>query len=443
MQERRPRASDAATGEGAQKFSPGYSNYVLTVLFFVYVFNLLDRNILAILLDPIKEELGASDTAMGFLTGFAFAVFYTFAGIPIARLADRGVRRSIIAAGLAGWSVMTALCGVVQTFGQLALARIGVGVGEAAGTPPAHSLISDYFPLERRATAISIYNTGISVGVMLGLLAGGWVNEFFGWRVAFFVVGGPGLLFALVVRFTIREPPRGMSETVPVDASSDSLRDVARFLIRLRSFVLYSIGMGLTAFGAYGFLTWVPAFMGRVHGMGTGEIGTWIGIETGVAGAIGAVLGGVLADRLGRRDVRWYLWVPSLGLACYLPFVIPFLLVDDPTLALIFYFPSVLVSSVTLGPIIVLTHSLVKVRMRALASAVLLFLLNIIGMGAGPQFVGILNDLLNPTVGAEAVRYSLLAVAVAKVLAITLFLLAARTLHADMKAKDELAGPSR
>ena len=184
VQETRPSASDAATGEGAQKFSPGYSNYVLSVLFFVYVFNLLDRNILAILLDPIKEELGASDTAMGFLTGFAFAVFYTFAGIPIARLADRGVRRSIIAAGLAGWSVMTALCGVVQTFGQLALARIGVGVGEAAGTPPAHSLISDYFPLERRATAISIYNTGISVGVMLGLLAGGWVNEFFGWRAA-------------------------------------------------------------------------------------------------------------------------------------------------------------------------------------------------------------------------------------------------------------------
>ncbi len=219
MRDSLPSTPAPETGAEAANSSRGYANYVLAVLFTVYVFNLLDRNILAILLDPIKAELGASDTQMGFLTGFAFAVFYTFAGVPIARLADRGVRRSIIAAGLSVWSLMTALCGVVQSFPQLALARIGVGVGEAAGTPPAHSLISDYFPLERRATAISIYNSGISVGVMLGLLAGGWINQFFGWRAAFFVVGGPGLLFALVVRFTIKEPPRGMSETVPVDAS--------------------------------------------------------------------------------------------------------------------------------------------------------------------------------------------------------------------------------
>ena len=276
---------------------------------------------------------------------------------------------------------------------------------------------------------------------MFGLLVGGWINEFFNWRVAFLVVGIPGLVFALVVRFTIREPPRGLSEATPVDASTDSVRDVALFLLRRRSFVLFALAMGLSAFSAYGFGTWVPAFLGRVHGMGSGAIGTWLGIEAGLGGALGALLGGVLADRLGARDPRWYLWIPALGLVLYIPFVIPFLLVEDPVVALICYFPAVVFASTGLGPVIVLTHSLVKVRMRALASAILLFLLNIIGMGAGPQIVGVLNDLLHPTLGNEAVRYSLLIVTMSKLVAIALFLLATRTLLADLKAKDELVPP--
>ena len=185
--------------------SQRYARYVLFVLFVVYIFNFIDRQILSILIDPIKEDLGVSDTAMGFLTGLAFAVFYTVAGIPIARLADRGVRRTIIAVGLAVWSLMTALSGAAQSFVQLALARVGVGVGEAACSPPAHSLISDYFPPEKRATAISFYNSGISIGVMFGYLAGGWIVQFFNWRVAFLVVGLPGILMAVVIRLTIRE----------------------------------------------------------------------------------------------------------------------------------------------------------------------------------------------------------------------------------------------
>jgi MFS family permease len=419
-------------------FTPAYSNYVLGVLFVVYVFNFIDRQILSILLDPIKAELGATDTQMGFLTGFAFAVFYTVAGIPIARIADKGPRRTLIAVGLTVWSGMTAVCGLVTSFAQLAAARIGVGVGEAAGSPPAHSLISDYFPPERRATAIAIYSSGINVGVMLGYLLGGWINEFFNWRTAFFVVGIPGVIFAFVVRFTIREPPRGHSETTPADDSTNTLGEVFRFMFSLRSFRYLSVATGLSAFSAYGFGAWVPAYLGRVHGMGTGEMGTWLGIENGVAGVLGTVLGGRLADRYGAKDVRWYMWVSVVSLLFYAPFVYGFLLMDNPRIGLVLYFPAIFFASMYLGPSIAITHSLVKLRMRALASAILFFMLNMIGMGLGPQIVGILNDWLEPQFGIEAVRYSLAISATSKFLAIALFLMAARSLKEDLKAKDRL-----
>src|SRR5262245_55990639 len=193
-----------------------YPYYVLGVLFVVYIFNFIDRQILAILLQPIKEDLKISDTALGFLTGFAFAVFYTFAGLPLARLADRWVRRSLIAISIALWSVMTATSGLARGFSDLALARIGVGIGEAGATPPAHSLLSDYFPPEKRATALALYASGVPVGVGLGFWLGGWINDTYGWRMAFFVIGLPGVVMALIVRLTVREPIRGMSEHQPV-----------------------------------------------------------------------------------------------------------------------------------------------------------------------------------------------------------------------------------
>ncbi len=426
----------------AEQFSAGYSRYVLGVLFLVYVFNFIDRQILAILVDPIKEELGASDTQMGFLTGFAFAVFYTGFGIPIARWADRGVRRSIIAVGLTVWSVMTALCGLAQNFFQLALARIGVGIGEAAGSPPAHSLISDYFPPERRAAALSIYNIGIPVGVALGYLAGGWMVEFFDWRAAFFVVGLPGVLLAVVMRFTVREPTRGQSEAAGADTGSYSLGEVIRFLASLPSFLLLAVASGIASLTAYGFGAWVPAFLGRVHGMGSGEIGTWMGIETGIGGALGMVVTGIAADRLARRDPRWYAWIGGLTIAVYFPFMVVFLLLDRPIPAILSYFVVLTLGTVYLGPAIAMTHALVTVRMRALASSILLFILNLIGMGLGPQMVGFLNDALAPRYGIESIRYSLLWVGMAKLLAMVLFLLAARYVVRDLKAKGRLgSGP--
>jgi predicted MFS family arabinose efflux permease len=414
--------------------SRAYANYVLGVLVVVYVFNFIDRQILAVLLDPIKADLHASDTAMGFLTGLAFALFYTVAGIPIARWADSGVRRTIIAIGLFTWSAMTVCSGLARNFLQLALARIAVGVGEAAGSPPAHSLLSDYFPPERRATALSIYSSGIYIGVMFGYLAGGWLSELFSWRVAFFVVGAPGVLMALIVRFTVREPVRGGSERTPVDAGRDQLGEVARFLLGKRTFVLAAVAAGLTAFTGYGFGAWVPAFLGRVRGMSPGEIGTWIGLTNGIGGAAGSVLGGWLADRLARRDVRWYLWVPAWSTLLALPLAIPFLLVPDRAIALGFFFPYTFFGSFFLGPVLAMNYLLVKVRMRALASAILLFILNLIGLGGGPQVVGVLNDVLAPRFGGEAVLYSLMIVNAMSIVAVLLYFLAGQTLRRDLPA---------
>ncbi len=413
-----------------------YANYVLGLLFLVYVFNFIDRQILSILLEDIKAELGVSDTAMGFLTGIAFALFYTVAGLPIARWADHGSRRTIIALGLAVWSVMTAASGLVRSFGQLVIARVGVGVGEAAGSPPAHSLIADYFPPERRATALSIYNMGINVGILFGFLAGGWINEFFGWRLAFFVVGLPGIALALLVRFTIREPPRGISEGITQDEPAEPIGKVFQFLWSLRSFRHLAFAGGLHAFAGYGFAQWTPTFLRRVYDLSSGEAGTWLGLVIGLGGAVGSLVGGVIADRKARDDSRWYMWVPAISSISTVPFVVGFLLVDSFLLSMALYTPAVILGAMWLGSCLAATQGMVKLRMRAVASAILFLILNLIGLGLGPQAVGMLNDALAGRFGDEAVRYSLLIANFTTAWAAVHFAIAARTLKDDLRAKE-------
>ncbi len=425
--------SDPARGSAAPPVSQGYARYVLGVLFVVYVFNFVDRQILSILLEPIKRDLGASDTAMGFLSGIAFALFYTTAGIPIARWADTGTRRSVIALGLAVWSAMTALSGLARSFAQLALARVGVGIGEAACSPPAHSLIADYFPPERRATALAIYSMGIHVGILVGFLAGGWINEYFGWRQAFFVVGLPGIALALVVRLSVAEPARGMAEGRAAEEQPPPVAEVLGFLWRRRSFRHLSLAAALSSFAGYGAATWSPAFLIRVHQMGTGEVGTWLGLITGLAGAGGALLGGALGDRAGRADQRWYLWLPAAATLLGVPFAAAFFLWPQAHQALLFLIPSTLAGAMWLGPTFSVTQGLARLRMRAVASAILLFVINLIGLGLGPQSVGILNDHVFADRGPEAVRYSLVSVVVVMNLWAGLhFLLAARSLREDL-----------
>ena len=422
-------------GGGDAPVSRSRANYVLAILVIVYVFNFVDRQILSILLQPIKDELQVSDTAMGFLTGFAFALFYTFAGIPIARWSDRGTRRTIIAIGLAVWSAMTAASGLARSFVQLAIARVGVGVGEAAASPAAHSMISDLYPPERRATALAIYTMGANLGILLGMILGGWLNELFNWRVAFFVVGLPGLAMALIVRFTVPEPPRGQSEGAAATAGDlPSTGEVFEYMWGMRSFRHVSGAAALYAFAGYGFTIWAPTFLIRVHGMSTGEVGTWFGLIAGIGGAAGALLGGALCDRLGARDARWTMWVPAIGAVLGIPPLVAFLLWPTAMGALLFYIPAIVFSAFYVGPTFSTTQTLAKLRMRALASAFILFVINLVGLGLGPQMVGILNDVLAGSFDDEAIRYSLLIVAVTNLWGVVHSLLAARTLRADLEA---------
>ena len=389
-------------------FSPAARQYALGVLVVVYTFNFIDRQILSILLEPIKQDLGLSDSALGLLTGFAFALFYATLGIPIARYADKGNRRNLIALALAIWSAMTALSGIAQNFWQLLAARIGVGVGEAGCSPPAHSMIADYFPAHKRATALGIYSLGIPVGILFGFLAGGWLNEFFGWRVAFFVVGVPGILLAILVRYTLREPARGMAEGRVDQVEQPGIKETFQFMWRKRSFRHLAFGGALTAFVGYGVVTWVPSFLIRSHGMETGEVGTWLGLILGIPGGIGIALGGYMADKLGARDTRWYLWIVSVALLAGVPFAFGVYLSDSALAALLFLIMPIALGNFYQATTFSQTQGLATLRMRSVAAAVLLFILNIIGLGAGPQAVGIVSDLLNPTYGQESLRYSLL-----------------------------------
>ena len=389
-------------------FSAATRRYVLSILVVVYTFNFIDRQILSILLEPIKNELQVSDTALGALSGFAFALFYATLGIPIARLADRSSRRSLIAVALAIWSGMTALSGIAQNYWQLLAARIGVAVGEAGCSPPAHSLIADYYPAHQRATALGIYSLGIPFGILFGFIAGGWIEQFFGWRVAFFVVGLPGLALAVIFWLTVREPPRGLAEGRVVSAEQPSVKEAFNYLWKKKSFRHLATGGALTAFVGYGLTTWAPSFLSRSHEMSSGEIGTWLGLILGIPGGIGIVLGGVLADRFGSRDTRWYLWIVTVALVLSTPFSLAVFLSPTATGALLFLMLPVLLGNFYQATTFSQTQGLVPLGMRAVAAAVLLFIINIIGLGLGPQAVGIVSDLLKPEYGDDSIRYSLM-----------------------------------
>jgi MFS family permease len=430
-----PQPPEAAK-DTAPVVSDLYAYYVLFVLFIVTIFNYIDRQILAILLQPIKEDLQVSDTAMGFLTGFAFAAFYTFAGLPLARLADRWVRRSLIAISLATWSAMTAASGLARGFTDLAIARIGVGIGEAGGSPPAQSLLMDYFPPEKRATALSIFACGVYIGVGLGFWLGGWINDAFGWRTAFFVVGLPGVVMALVVRFTVRELPRGLREQQAVSVRQYSVRETWQFFTSLTTGRRISLAAAFQAFAAYGLGTWIPAFFIRVHHLTPGEVGLWMSWIVAIGGGLGTFAGGWLADRWIRSEPRARVYVSMIGVLLSIPFHVASLLLADYRLALLCGLPANLFGTFWMGPSLAIIQDLVPPTMRATAAAVYLFIVTIIGLGAGPQAVGILNDWIGTP---DAVRYSLLASVVVMSLSAGFFYWrAGKSLVQDVEAKTRL-----
>ncbi len=414
-------------------YSKRYKGYVLLILTGVYTFNFIDRQILVILQESIKSELGLSDTQLGLLTGLTFALFYVTLGIPIARFADKSNRRNIVAWSLAIWSLMTAVSGLVTNFTQLLLARIGVGIGEAGGSPPSHSIISDYFPPERRATALSIYSTGIYIGILFGYLAGGWIDQYFGWRMAFFVLGFPGIIYALLLLFTVKEPPKGFSDKAKlIETPELSFVEVVKVLLSKRTFIFLALAAGLNTFNTYGVGNFFPPFLARVHGMEVSIIGTWMGIVVGFGGIIGTFSGGYFADRLGVNDIKWYFYLPILAGIIGIPFSIFQIFLGSTTLVLMSHFMTALLTAVYLGPCIAATHNLVNAKMRALASAVFFLVLNLIGLGFGPLTYGFLSDLLTPTFGNESLRWAFCFSFIPAAISMVLFYYAAQNFEKDM-----------
>ncbi|MDG2278315.1 MAG: MFS transporter [Pseudomonadales bacterium] len=428
----------------SEKYTPRYRNYALGVLLLGYIVNFVDRSILAILLEPIKIELALSDTQLGLLGGLAFALFYATLGIPIAALADRWSRVKVLSISMVIWSAMTALCGLASGFWTLLIARIGVGIGEAGASPPSHSLISDYFPIETRATALSIYALGIPIGSMVGNFVGGWGAEELGWRMTFYLVGVPGILIAFLLLATLREPPRGMSEKVqPTEADAadkaPSMKEVFRFLWAKRSFRHIGFAAGLHAFVGYGAGTWNAPFLIRSHEMPITEVGSWLALIAGI-GAIGTFGGGFLGDQLSKRydDRRWYLWVSGIATIVMVPFQFVAYLYSDLVAVIPCLFVVSILGGMYLGPSFAMTQALVSLRMRAVASALLLFMLNIIGMGLGPYVVGVLSDAFGPAYGISSLRYALCIAVLANIWATVHYFCGAKMLRKDLEDTEAL-----
>lgn len=398
----------------SQQFTPRYRNYVLFILTCGYVLNFVDRQVMTILLEPIKAEFGASDTQMGLISGLAFALFYATLGVPVARLADRWSRRNVLAISMATWSAVTAACGMAGSFWQLALLRVGVGIGEAGGTPPSQSLLTDYFPKERRALAQGVLATAPNIGVLVGLFGGALIAEAFGWRTVFFVFGVPGVGLALLLFFTVKEPIKVKPQGLEADRS---MMSALSGIIRLPSFFMIALGVGFAAIPGYGLGVWSPSFLVRVHGMSLVDAGLWLGIIGLSGGTLGTILSGVLADRLALRDNRWQLWIPAVGLMVALPLQALFLLWPASAVftiagktapvALVFMGLSSVFACFWIAPSYAAVQNLVPSHWRTQASALLLLVFNLLGLGLGPLLVGMLSDGLS-SFGAASVRWALL-----------------------------------
>jgi len=424
---------DLAPQVAAQASAAGPSRwryYVLALLTIIYALNFLDRTIFNVLIEPIKKEFFLSDTTMGLLAGFGFVLFYSLLGIPIARIADRINRRNIVAAAFAFWSAATALCGMASSVTTLALARIGVGIGESAGTPASQSLIADLFDKNDRPRALGIYAIGTYLGVFMGYFLGGYINQYYGWRMAFFVAGLPGLALAAVLWLTVSEPRRGaMAETF----SPEPLGPTLGFLTSQRTFVIVLIGFCLTTYTNYATAAWIPPFLARVHHLNSAEIGTYAGTFKGLFGMAGTLVGGLVVAQISRRDDRWKLWAPAItsGLAGPV-FAVCMLTPDFGTMVAALAATSFLVGF-HLGPIFAIAQTVARPSMRALASAIILLTATCFGQGVGPLAVGMINDALKNDYGADAVRYSLLSAAVTTTLGALLFVWAAASIRADIK----------
>jgi predicted MFS family arabinose efflux permease len=378
-------ATTAHTGFG----SKGYRAYVLGALLVVYTFNFIDRVVIGIIQEPIKNEFGLTDFQLGLLGGPAFAFLYTFLGIPVARLAERSNRMTVLAVCLGIWSAMTAACGFASNYAMLFAARVGVSVGEAGCTPPANSVLSDYFPADRRATALSIYALGIPIGSMIAAVGGGWIASHVGWREAFIWLGVPGVLLAIIVKLTVKEPPRSAPKT-----ETPSFFAALGALAKKPTFWHVAFGSALASFVGYGVGQYLTSFMMRTHGFSLFEAATIIGVVLGLCAAIGTFTSGFLADRIAKRHPNALSWLPALGFSIATPLYLASFVLPNIWLALPALMTAAICHYFYLGPMYAVTQAVVAPRMRATAVAVLLFIVNLIGYGMGPPAIGALSDFI-------------------------------------------------
>ncbi|MEM7078222.1 MAG: MFS transporter [Pseudomonadota bacterium] len=384
-------------------------SYTLFLLVLVFTSSHVDRQIVTILAEPIKQTFDLADWQLGLMTGVTFALFYATLGMPMAMWADRRSRRNLITFSISLWSLMTVLCGMATQFWQLLLARIGVGVGEAGSNPPSHSIISDLYKPEERATAMAIFGLGVNLGIMLGYLIGGWVNEWLGWRWALVIAGVPGLLIAAMVRFSMTEPPRGYADGITEKPVAPPFWDVARAMWRNSIVCHLVIANVLISFAGYAVVAWGPVYLQRVHGMSTGESGTFLAAAVGIGGVAGTFFGGYLADKLSVIHEGWRAWVVAVALAIYAPCAIIAFLATDLNTTMLWYLGPAMLGGTYIGVNFAILQSQVTVEMRSVAAAINLFILNIIGLGLGPLSVGIISDSMAASAGVDSLRYGLLA----------------------------------
>lgn len=425
---------DAGTPHTVGQGSAAYPYIVVAALAFAYMLNFVDRQLLSILVEPIKADLGLNDTQIGLLTGLMFALFYTFFGIPVALLADRGHRVRLIAASCAIWSLFTALSGFAKGFASLAAARIGVGIGEAGCSPPSYSLISDYFPPHRRGGALALYVLGIPAGSFLGGAAGGWIAETLGWRAAFFILGGAGLLFAPLLLLIVREPERGRldAKTGTESIAREGILDTLTYFWKSPVFVLTGLGCGLTAFCGNALLNWAPAYLMRVQNMSMGEISGFFAVAASASLLVSAWLGALISDKAGARHPALLALLPGMGVLVSAPLILGFGSAPGWPAALCFLVPAMIATGIYLVPALALLQNRTPAAYRATVSSILLFLVNLIGLGAGPLYVGALSDLLEPNFGARSLALAIQGLAPFAILAFACQILAARKIKREL-----------
>jgi predicted MFS family arabinose efflux permease len=408
------------------------ANYTLALLCLIAVVNYIDRQVLSILLEEVKHDLGASDTQMGLLNGFVFASVYIIAGIPIARWVDSGSRRNVLVICIAGWSAATILCGLTRNYWQLALARMGVAAGEAGASPSSQSLIADLFPQGSRGRALGIWSASNSAGIGLGLLLGGFLSNYMSWRGVFVVVGLPGLALAMLTLFTVREPPRESG-----DAPAPAFKETIRHLAAIPSYRMAIAVTALASFCGSGIFGWLPTFLIRIHNMSVAAVGAWTGMASVGALVAAHLMAGLGAPPVGRKHARAFLKKPPVSVILTAPLVVAFAFVGSQGVAIAIFFALKLALGLHMVPVYTVALTLAPSNMRGIAGFSIAVAVNLAGAGLGPLFVGVMNDLLAPQLGVEAIRYSMALLVCPLFLAFATALWATRRARADF---DEHAG---